>query len=161
MSNVAWVLWVLLDLLIQVILVFRYGSGPSFNINILDLHLSVLINTTNNSITHNILVETMVTMIKLLWGEDFCDYKHIKLIKITEKWIEGEADVVLGCVWGVSVLLGQLGNMENRLRNNSLNPDRLLQASCFLLHCCCWTIKRSQRTHSLSLSLSLSAQTWG
>lgn len=66
MLNVARVLWVLSDLLIQVILVFRYGSGPSFNINTLDLHLSVLINTTNNSITHNILVETMVTMIKLL-----------------------------------------------------------------------------------------------
>lgn len=48
------------------ILVSRYGSGPSFNINILDLHLSVLRNTTNNSITHELLVETMVTMIQLV-----------------------------------------------------------------------------------------------
>lgn len=50
--------------------------------------------------------------------------------------MEGETDVVLVCVGGgggggVLMLLGQLGNMENRL---SLNPDRLIASILLLLH---------------------------
>lgn len=73
--------------------------------------------------------------------------------------MEGETDVVLVCVGGVLVLLGQLGNMENRLSNNSLNPDRLLQASHFSFTLMSLYYKTLFLVHNLhTLSLYLLAQ---
>lgn len=46
--------------------------------------------------------------------------------------MEGETDVFWS-VWGVLALLGQLGNMENRLSNNSLNSPAETPASISLL----------------------------